>query len=461
MRCKIIGQNLRALSKAVRLMSKYSDYMNILAHQNGLTFQAANDSKSVFCEVIFDKEFFASFDLADDFECAVDMRSLVLVFRIINLGKFLNFFFVNLFEHFFFSDRYVESCKIIMESSFDKLLFFMSARFSVSREYQIPYLECTPLKCVQVSQKISKPTLRILAKVFADLFKHFPNSTQEATVWLFQDHLSFKTFIETEDEEYFSRPTTAFSMSSNEFSSYNFKENLLTTFNLRDIKAFLDFAVYQNQIINIYLQSNGQPLELSFKSKNHYSTCIIMATIELTDSEKPEPPHYKQSMNRANTSITSSQATTISNESLVYSLPINNNSNNNNNCTIVQNTTRDISLIETNNDNDQPVNDDDDQTDIPMSEDIPMEVDEIKKENTTTKQTNNSSLPNEELFSSDDNTVPNEDINNIVDILDNLPDFCEDETTESSGTAVDIASYCFNHLSQQDDYEITIEIDSD
>lgn len=87
MRCKTVGLNLRILSKAVRLMSKYSDYMNILAHQNGLTFQAANDSKSVFCEVMFGKEFFASFDLTEDFECTVDMRSLVLVFRIINLGK--------------------------------------------------------------------------------------------------------------------------------------------------------------------------------------------------------------------------------------------------------------------------------------------------------------------------------------------------------------------------------------
>lgn len=334
----------------------------------------------------------------------------------------------------------------------------MAAKYNVSREYQIPYLECTTLKCVQVSQNIAKPTLRTSAKLFAELFKHFPNSTQEATVWLFQDHLSFKTFIETDDEEYFHLPTTAFSLSSKEFLAYNFNENILTTFNLRDIKAFLDFAVYQNQLIDVYLQSNGQPLELSFKNKNHYSTCIIMATIELSDAEKPEPPLYKQSINRTNISI-SSQTSPTSNESLVYSLPINNNTNNN---LTVQTITKDISLNETNCN---------DESDIPMPEPVsepvpestpmPMEIEEVGNPNNENATLQHSSPPKEALFSSDENNVPNEDINNIVDILDNLPDFSDASIESGTTTMVDVASYCFNHLSQENDYEIIIEIDSD
>lgn len=87
MKCTIVGQHLKIISKSVRLLSKFSEQAIILAKEDKLTFQAVNDTKSAFTEVIFRKEFFASYDHQEEFECRVDVKSLLLVFRMINLGR--------------------------------------------------------------------------------------------------------------------------------------------------------------------------------------------------------------------------------------------------------------------------------------------------------------------------------------------------------------------------------------
>lgn len=109
MRCTIVGQNLRVLSKAIRLMSKYSDEANLLARDFGIVLQAINSSRSVFCEVIFGREFFSFFDFTKEFECRIEIRSLLLVFKIVNLGKknkkFIFFINAHSFFHFLFRLR--------------------------------------------------------------------------------------------------------------------------------------------------------------------------------------------------------------------------------------------------------------------------------------------------------------------------------------------------------------------
>ena len=87
MKCVIAGWRIRAFSKAVRLMSKYTDMVTILANPTGMVFQVANDSMSAFAEVEFNKEFFSEYSpVGCPFECKIDIKSLVLVFPVITLG---------------------------------------------------------------------------------------------------------------------------------------------------------------------------------------------------------------------------------------------------------------------------------------------------------------------------------------------------------------------------------------
>lgn len=103
MRCTVVGQHLRILSKSVRLMSKYSEQVTVLVKDNGIIFQAVNDSKSAFCEVILSNQFFSNYKLEENFECKVDIKSLGLVFKVINLGLLnnLTYFVYNLIFLYF------------------------------------------------------------------------------------------------------------------------------------------------------------------------------------------------------------------------------------------------------------------------------------------------------------------------------------------------------------------------
>ena len=87
MKCVVVGQRIKVVCKAVRLLSKYAERVTIVANASSVVFQAVNDSKSAFTEVEFKKDFFAEYSTAGGpFECKVDIKSLVLVFRIIILG---------------------------------------------------------------------------------------------------------------------------------------------------------------------------------------------------------------------------------------------------------------------------------------------------------------------------------------------------------------------------------------
>lgn len=88
MKSKVIGLNLRTLSKSIRLMAKISAEVKILATKDGLVFQTVNVEETLFCQIVFEKNFFTMFQNDEDFECKVDIRSLLMVFKVLSLGLY-------------------------------------------------------------------------------------------------------------------------------------------------------------------------------------------------------------------------------------------------------------------------------------------------------------------------------------------------------------------------------------
>ena len=178
----------------------------------------------------------------------------------------------------------------------DRINFRMECPNRVKRIFSIPILENNDHKrCpVPISRQMSKPTLQCDANTMFELFKPFPLSADEIIFWTFRDHLSFKTYYENDYEG----PMTEFCVSSALFNTndsfYNYTNEMSNAFDLRDLRAFLDFAVHRNRIISAYLQSNGNPIEFTFKNSNGCSASIIMATIDLeTSTQRPVPPTFR------------------------------------------------------------------------------------------------------------------------------------------------------------------------
>ncbi|OTF70152.1 cell cycle checkpoint control protein RAD9A-like protein, partial [Euroglyphus maynei] len=194
------------------------------------------------------------------------------------------------------SDKITNSCEIQMDNSMDRIHFHMDCPNRVKRLYSIPIMENQDhLRCpIPISRKMSKPTLQCDANTMIELFKPFPLSTDEIIVWIFRDHLSFKTYFETD----YDGPITEFCVSlasfrSNDFA-YNYTNDMTIAFDLKELRGFLDFAIHRNRIILAYLQPDGKPIEFMFENSNDCSSSLIMSTINLENSSQPLiPPTFQ------------------------------------------------------------------------------------------------------------------------------------------------------------------------
>ena len=67
-------------------MSKYDDQVVVTAKPDQFLLQVVNDSKSAYSEVVFMNEFFIDYECPTQFECRIDIKSFLMVFRVVNLG---------------------------------------------------------------------------------------------------------------------------------------------------------------------------------------------------------------------------------------------------------------------------------------------------------------------------------------------------------------------------------------
>lgn len=203
----------------------------------------------------------------------------------------------------------------------------MKCKNGIYREFFIPYSDCNVIPCARVSDRIM-PSLRAPSRIFSEIFQHFAYSTTEATLWLCENYISFKTFIENDDVNYYNIPSTSFSYSSRDFNLYNHNTDITITFNVRDIKPFMDFALHSNQQVNVFLQNDSKPIEFMFNNNSDaYSSLIIVATIQCPESDQPVPPVVSNlrtltsaaPLDQSISSNSRSQANTTENETLNYS----------------------------------------------------------------------------------------------------------------------------------------------
>lgn len=388
----------------------------------------------------------------------------------------------------------MESCAIQIDPSLPRIVFKMKCKYDVFREYYIPYMEGEIIRCSRISDKMN-PTIKAPAKVLSEMFKHFAHSTREATIWFYNDHVRFKTFIEDDDQDFFSLPSTSFSYVSRDFTFYNYTEDLTTTFNVRDIKAFLEFASFQNHLVSSYFESPSKPIEFLFNnSSDGYSSRLIMATIELPASQQPVPPPFNGS-NRgsiSNKSIEISQNTatnTSINESLVYTIT---NSDvdqqskvSSNSACIRESVERSQSNISQNvnqfnshqtdsqNNSNNLIDDDVRNMDVGNNElNQSNSVSEIRDEpdNSNNEKciasTSHLVEKNSNTFESSGSEVYcndglNEDIENIVDIIDNMPDFSQGQNVHTSQSQSNVRDFLFGPDSQDGKISDIIVYDSD
>lgn len=183
-----------------------------------------------------------------------------------------------------------------MDKENHKIKVEMRVKNHIHREYVIPFMEHEVLRCPLVSTKMANPTMKSSAKFLTEVFSNFVQSTKEATIWLFDNNIRFKNFMEKDAPNYYEVANTNFTILATEFSAYNYVHPFSVTFNVKDVKSFVEFGCHQNQIINTYLLNDLSPIELNFIcTSDNYAARVVLATFEFDASTQPQPPPFNPS----------------------------------------------------------------------------------------------------------------------------------------------------------------------
>ena len=162
MRCVIPKAHLKIFARAVHSLAKIGDDLYLDAGERGLDISTINSSRSAYATYSFRAAFFSSYEPpppsevaeedenedvddpgGDKSKCKVAMKGAVWVFKSIS--------------HL---DKTVESAELTLAPLEGKLKARMNCRFSVSKTYSLPFLECEPLK-VGMNSTVYSPFCKI------------------------------------------------------------------------------------------------------------------------------------------------------------------------------------------------------------------------------------------------------------------------------------------------------------
>ncbi|CAG2165957.1 unnamed protein product [Oppiella nova] len=281
MKCKIVGQNLKAFSKAIRVFAKISSEVLINVDNRSMKLQAINDNKTAFVDIKFDSNFFASFECTVDTKCKLFLKSLILVFRVVNI------------------DKVVDNCTVIMDESMPRVVFEMKCLNGISREYFVPYMESTNLHYNSTVTAVN-PSFKVQSKVLYECLHNFSTETRDVSLWLTPQEIQFKSYFDDIEEQ---NIMTSFAYGSRYFHNYCVNNDIHVTFDVKDLKTFLDFTIFRNQPLDCYFQASGSPIEFRMTSSDHYSATLILATHDFPDDLLPEPPSLNRRTVSSNRSL--------------------------------------------------------------------------------------------------------------------------------------------------------------
>ena len=278
MRCVIPKAHLKIFARAVHSLAKIGDDLYLDAGEGGLAISTINSSRSAYATYSFRTAFFSSYeppaedanttdaneDDDDDAggersKCKVAMKGAVWVFKSIS--------------HL---EKTVDSAELTLAPLESKMRARMNCRFSVSKTYSLPFLECEPLKA-NYDASHSKNGFTAQSKVLSEAALNFLSNQEEVTLLAESDTLVIKNYIDVYDVRNADKeqptPTggikgapvhTVLTMyPETDFSSYKIdpadeeQSKAGLTFCLKEFRSILAFADALNLPISASFDSGG------------------------------------------------------------------------------------------------------------------------------------------------------------------------------------------------------------
>lgn len=241
-------------------MSKYGDELSIYATPERLSLSATNSSKSAYCRIKYEKEFFTRYRVADHQEGRNDQTSDNAE-NFTLTGQLLTKSLLSILRHRTI-EKAVERCELsIVEGEAgnelgnegqdgleSRLIVRLHCKHGVVKTHRLLLLTPTSLMAPGVPNNSNESRLTIGPKALKDMIEHFPVSkgvkADPQLVWSFgNDDVALKSLESSIDSRGKGQLSTELTISAEEFEVYAIDEPPTTiAFHLREFNATIAYA---------------------------------------------------------------------------------------------------------------------------------------------------------------------------------------------------------------------------
>jgi cell cycle checkpoint control protein RAD9A len=250
MNYELAGTNLKVFAKAVQCLSKIGDYIYFDAYSGKLLLRSSCSSRSAYCHFSFSLNFFQLQSRRELFS-----RNQEDALHCCLLGKTLT----PLFKTCLSGEKLVEHCQLCIPSSEETTCELkLRCKYGVEKIYNFNVIVGDLLPLITYKEKC-RTVITLQNALLSELLLNFPSNIAEITLSVKETQLCLKSCDAAD-----SRLHTEFSIECKELLEYAYQRDLLLTFPVRGLRAFLCFCEGFRTRLTLYLDEGGRPISVFF-----------------------------------------------------------------------------------------------------------------------------------------------------------------------------------------------------
>ncbi|CAF0830615.1 unnamed protein product [Adineta ricciae] len=280
-------EHVRHFGKTLQVLTKLGEeiYIELSTKTNGLSFRTANQSRSSYSCITFNREFFEEWphdDLQKEkIKCRISAKRCMSAVHAVLSSK-------------------LTRLELIFDDQKSNLSFVLHCRYNIVKVHSCFYIDCEKLQA-RFDKQSYKNSVSIMSKTLQELTAHFPAKWDEITIRATKDQFLIKKCDEIVHDD----DSVVYSMNfqvvcePREFISYDIQYNSDITFCLREFKFLLGLADLVNLPITLLFDARGRPIIFCFDAEEFYFDGIfVFATIANREGETD--PTFSTSRTSAN-----------------------------------------------------------------------------------------------------------------------------------------------------------------
>lgn len=303
MNCVIPGKSVKAVAKAIQVLSKLGDELYIEGYKDKLTFRTVNSSRSAYACFEFQRGFFSKYELTVDGEdetgegysinCKTLSKSCLGIFR--SLTQI---------------DKTVVTCKMQVNTDDSQLVFKLLCKHGIVKTHRLNFEDSDSIQAVYDMEDFNS-SFSVPARLLSDSMQHFHFNTDEVTFNTTSSDLTIENYV-GDLSAVVNRSNmlcTKVTLHQDEFNDFKVAANAKLTFCLKELRAISSFCDFTNQSLRVNYTDAGAPIVFAIRAENYMSDFVLATVNTGTDDVDMADPSASGTTATTNQSQASSVAT--------------------------------------------------------------------------------------------------------------------------------------------------------